>query len=136
MSRPREKPASLKTLAVARQKKRKQLREAGFDEDEVQACIREMKERQRQKVLGYLPVDAPLITRASYMRWLRSKGKNTASASALNQVFDYEPPDDAGYKPPKVDSVLTGVARATGAAAKAVKRGKTFTKYELREESA
>ena len=38
--------------------------------------------------------------------------------------------DDTGFKPNPGDSVLRGVARATGQSAKAVTRGKTVTKYQ------
>lgn len=41
--------------------------------------------------------------------------------------------DDARHRPAQVDSVLTGVARATGAAAVAVKRRRTLTAYEYQQ---
>ena len=38
--------------------------------------------------------------------------------------------DDSKHRPAKVDSTLTGVARATGATAKSIQRRKAITKYE------
>lgn len=38
--------------------------------------------------------------------------------------------DDKGYRPTRLDPVLTGVARATGETAKAVRRGAAATKWE------
>ena len=47
----------------------------------------------------------------------------------------WEPPDDKGYRPARIDPVLTGTARAAGQTAAAVKRRRTLTRaqYEQRE---
>lgn len=42
-------------------------------------------------------------------------------------------PDDSAYRPSSVDSTLTGVGRATGHSAKAIKRGRTYTNWELKD---
>lgn len=111
------------------------MRKWGMPEEEVQLCLEQIKERQRLKALKQLPQDAPLCTRAEYVRLLRiqtlnNSGINGMKAAALNLGNDYETENYAGYKPPTVDPVLKGVGRATGKTAKAVKRGKTFTKFE------
>lgn len=45
----------------------------------------------------------------------------------------YTSPDDRGYRPTQQDSVLHGPARATGAAARAVRRGTTYAKWQIRD---
>lgn len=45
----------------------------------------------------------------------------------------YVQPDDSAHQPPQVDPLLKGTARATGATAKAVKQGKTMTKWQHEE---
>lgn len=41
-----------------------------------------------------------------------------------------EQPDDTKYRPRHVDSTLKGAARATGDAAKSIRRGRALTKWE------
>ena len=42
-------------------------------------------------------------------------------------------PDDTGFKPAQPDSVTTGVARAVGVTAQAVRRGHTLTRFQYDE---
>jgi hypothetical protein len=49
------------------------------------------------------------------------------------QEDGYVSPDDKKYKPTSVLKELNGVARATGETAKAIKRGKTITKWQYDE---
>lgn len=116
----------------ARQRLRKQFLSWGMKPEEVELCIQQVKERQNAKRWGQLEIDAPLCTRAEYVRLLRkmTHPNDVSPRPALSLGEDYIPSDDKGYKPAYVDPVLTGVARATGETAKAVKRGKTVTKYQ------
>lgn len=127
---------SLKNDGVERRKIRKKLREWGMPEDEIELCIAQVRERQTMKRYGDIPIDAPLCTRASYVRLLRQRVGSDHNAAVLHLGDDYEPESDKGFKPTKVDSVLTGVARATGQTAKAVKRRKTITKFQYDNQEA
>lgn len=110
---------------------RKRLRSWGMADDEIELCIQQVAQRQKMKAAGVLPIDAPLCTRAEYVRLLRKQpGVREKGSTVLRLGDDYQAPNDKGYQPTRHDSVLTGVGRATGATAKAVKRGKTITKYE------
>ena len=120
-----------KNMHAKRQEWRKRLRSWGMDEAEIELCIQQVAQRQKMKAAGVLAIDAPLCTRAEYVRLLRRQpGVREKGSTVLRLGEDYVTPDDKGYVPARPDSVLTGVARATGATAKAVKRGKTLTKYE------
>lgn len=55
-----------------------------------------------------------------HARWLQEQ--------QLNESLLW--PDDTGFKPPKVDPLLHGQARASGIAAKVVKRGNTITRFQ------
>lgn len=120
-----------KNTKTKRREFRKKLETWGMPEDEIELCVRQFKENQRRKALGEIDIDAPLCTRASYVAYLkRQAGATTKSTPHLRFGDDYESPDDSEFKPKKVDSVLVGVARATGVTAKAVKRKKAFTRDE------
>lgn len=61
----------------------------------------------------------------------------TALSAALGELRDWPPaegtwssPDDTRYRPAQTDSVLTGVARATGLTARAVRRRETLTRWQ------
>lgn len=126
---------SQKNDGTQRQRIRKKLVNWGMDKNEIDKCIEQIAQRQRDKRRGKLPIDAPLCTRAEYARFLRlNKPINDHSAAILHLGEDYQAPSDAGYKPTKVDSVLTGVARATGVTAKVIKKRKTVTKYQYDNE--
>ena len=96
------------------------------------------------------------IERAVWRRQLRNDGITEASiaahlddyvymsiakrlqdpAAAHRLVFgDHTSPDDTGYRPASVPKELIGPARATGATAAAVRRGKTITKWQHDESS-
>jgi hypothetical protein len=108
----------------------------GMDPAEAELCVRQVADRQRLKKLGKLEMDAPICTRAEYIRLLRLQtGSHEHNTPVLNLGKDYEPPDDKGFAPKQVDPVLVGTARATGVAAKAVTRKKTVTKSEYDEMS-
>jgi hypothetical protein len=119
---------------TARNRFRKKLESWGMPEEEIQICVDQYRERQRMKRNGTLAKDAPMCTRAEYVRYLK-KQPNHSNASVLRLGEDYQPPSDKGYKPVKVDSLLNGTARATGNTAKAVKKGKTITKYQYDKEN-
>lgn len=117
------------TRRVARKRFRRSLESWGMDPEEIELCVEQYKQRQLAKARGELSIKAPLCTRAEYVRLLK-KTQTATDAAVFRLGEDYEPPDDKGYKPPKIDSVLTGVGRATGETARAIKRGKTITKYD------
>lgn len=122
---------SSSTDQVARQKFRKRLIAWGMDAKEIELCLEQVRERQYEKKIGTLEIDAPLCTRAEYVRLLRKQSHADPKGTAVLRLGDdYVAPDDKGFKPTQVDSVLQGTARVTGAAAKAVKKRKTMTKYE------
>lgn len=116
----------------SRQMLKKKLIKWGMDEEEIKKCIEQVRQRQQDKREGRLPLDAPLCTRAEYRRLLKKNlspdGRNGAAIFKLGH--DYQPPSDKGYHPTKVDSVLTGVGRATGATAKSIKSRKAMNKYD------
>lgn len=63
-----------------------------------------------------------------------------ALRDALHAIREYPPkdgewdaPSDKGFVPCAPDPVLTGAARVTGAAARAVRRGTTFAQWEMDE---
>lgn len=86
----------------------KKLRAQGIPEEEVLRILaRKAEDQRRQREIERLATDRP-------------------TGGDL---------DDSGYQPARVDSTLTGVARATGETARAVRRGKTITRHEHREVS-
>lgn len=126
---------SSKTDNVARKRMRERFRSWGMDEKEIEACIAQIKERQLARRRGLLPDGVPLCTRAEYLRLLRkNKPANDNSAAVLKLGENYKTSDDKGYKPAYIDPVLRGVGRATGATAKAVKRGTSDVKFHYDEE--
>ena len=124
---------SQRNLRVSRNKFKKKLIGWGMPLDEVDLCVQQYEERQRLKILKVIPKDAPLCTRASYISYLK-KTPGGKSSPHVRFGEDYEPPSDSGYKPTNHDSTLTGVGRATGKTAKAIKRKKTITKFEYDNE--
>ena len=128
--------ANAKTRSTERTRFKKKLRSWGMHEAEIRLCVSQVRERQMLKLNGKLPIDAPLCTRAEYIRLLK---KNLPAGDYDRAHFkigdDYVASDDKGYKPPKQDALLHGVGRAVGAAAKVVKRGKTITKFEYDKET-
>lgn len=117
--------------STARRKMRKQLESWGMPQEDIDRCIRQVKERQNAKYNGTLEIDAPLCTMAVYVQYLKKQlGSDKKGTAVLRLGDDYVAPNDKGLKPTYVDPVLRGVARATGETAKAVKRKKTITKYQ------
>lgn len=117
-----------KNQSTARRAFRKKLESWGMDPEEIKKCVEQMKFRQREKMYGHIPLDAPLCTRAAYIKELRKR--QAYSAPHLKLGDDYETPEDKDYRPVAVDALLKGEARATGVTAKVVRRGKTITKDE------
>lgn len=119
------------TDQAARTRFRNKLRKWGMSEEDIALCDDQVRQRQREKKFGQLPIDAPLCTLGVYVRYLRRQPHaNASGAEVLSYGEDYEQPSDKGFRPAKVDSILNGVGRAIGQTAKAVKRGKTVTKYQ------
>jgi hypothetical protein len=124
--------SSSKTRSTERNKVRKKLKAWGMDPGEIEMCIQQIAQRQLMKEYGKLPKDAPLCTRAEYIHLLRRQhGANENSTPHLRFGNDLvEETDDSKYRPTRIDPLLTGVGRATGETAKAVKRGNTITRYQ------
>lgn len=120
------------TRKTERQRIKKKLRAWGMDEKEIKLCLLQVSIRQIEKLNGQIPKDAPLCTRAEYVRLLKKQlGPNDKQAPQLHLGEYYVAElDDKGYAPTKVDSLLTGMGRAMGQTAKVIKRGKTITKYQ------
>lgn len=89
-----------------RQAKRKKWRALGWTEDRIAAALERYEFEHAVRIHG---LDA-----------------------ARQMAYDRQPdqPDDRGYRPTHVDSILTGTARATGQTAAAVRRGRTVTKWQ------
>lgn len=121
----------------ARQQFRKKLQRWGMDPEEIRLCVAQMRERQIAKEQGWLDIDAPLCTRAEYVYLLKKNlptGNNNAAVLKLGDDYVHE--DGSKFRPGWEDPLLKGVARATGHTAKAVKRGKTITKYQYDQEES
>jgi hypothetical protein len=123
------------TRAKERQRWRKRLRAWGMAEDEIELCMAQVRTNLRAKANGTLPIDAPLCTRAEYIHLLKKHSNPGDDKPHFHFGDDYEEPDDKGYAPKRIDPLLKGVARATGATAKVVKKGKTMTKFEYDKET-
>ena len=77
---------------------------------------------------------------------LNEKGKVAAASATKKRTrsrVKATPPEpefvdlpDRGYRPKQVDPILKGAGRATGATAKAVKRGTTLTRSEFLEDES
>ena len=75
---------------------------------------------------------------------LNGKGKLAAASATKKRTRSHVKPmpaepefvdlPDRGYRPKQVDPILKGAGRATGATAKAVKRGVTLTRAEFLED--
>ena len=86
--------------------------------------------RAKLEALGYSPdyIAAAIARRKEVQQERRDFERENA---VVHEPFEDLP--DVGYKPAPVDRLLTGQGRAVGAAARAVKRGKTVTLHEYRE---
>ena len=124
-------PSVKKNLSTERRKKGKKLRAWGMDEHEIELCLNQMRERQALKARGLLPLDAPLCDRPEYNRYVRESTNTYKNNQLIINATEPLATDDAkGYAPTYVDPLLKGAARATGATAKVVKRGRTMTKFQ------
>jgi hypothetical protein len=94
----------------ARQRLRRRLRDQGVSDTEIARQVERLRQRQAAALrAGVRPGD------------LEAVFDQTHTALRL---------DDTGYRPTPGDPLLQGVARATGATAKAVRRRRTLTRYE------
>ncbi len=96
-----------------RRQLRRKLEAQGVPEEEIERRLRAMQADQ-QRVRDV----------ENHMRRLEARTDDA-----------YVTPDDRGYRPSRVDPVLSGAARATGETAKAVRRGKTITAWQHEERS-
>jgi hypothetical protein len=146
-----------KTDAKARRDLRKRLEAQRLPVSEVNRQVEELRERQgrawrppaaprRARTPGEVAKrDEAAARREEQLRVQRRRSEQIIEAQRVRAVEDDErrrvedetyarlSPDDRGFRPAKPDSVLTGAARATGDTARAVRRGKTFTKWQLEE---
>lgn len=114
---------------TARTKMRGRLRKWGMHEDLIKICMVEVVQRQEAKRNGTLPKDAPLCTRPEYLALKEEYEK------ARENPKKYVSPDDSKYRPNSRDPLLHGAARATGATAKAVRRGTSYVKLNYDKEN-
>lgn len=81
---------------------------------------------------------ADLLAQFEYVPSKREQNRLFQQRAEAERMALIGPPpsdlDDAGYKPTRVDRLLTGTARATGQTAKAVRRGKTVTKHDYEKD--
>lgn len=125
--------ASAKTAQTERRKFRRKLESWGMSPHLITICMDEFRTRQKDKAAGLLPKDAGLCNHPEYLRLRKlHKGIEIRPKPAEPSYDEYYESlkSDKGYSPPRIDPVLKGPARATGATAKAVKRQKTMTKFE------
>lgn len=75
-----------------------------------------------------------MLTRAEQWRW-KILVDQFGREGAAQWLHDQAPAqlDDRGYRPKHVDATLRGAARATGQAAKAIRRGSTVTGWQHAE---
>lgn len=90
---------------------RKRLRAAGVPEGEIERILAVKREDDRAARHGEDP-------------------RKGTREEILARTDDSLWPDDTGYKPSTVDSLLNGSARATGITARVVRRRETVTEYQ------
>ena len=111
--------SSTRTRKTARNKLRKQLRELGESSEAIEAACAAWTRKNLALVANRDDAKS---------RSARARAQEAAlDAAKASESTEWAEPDDKGYKPPQVDSVLVGVARATGPTAAAVKRKRTMT---------
>lgn len=107
--------SAIKNRREKDRKKRKKLRDrleaAGVDPEHIEKVI----EQRRQSDLARREHLAPT-----------PPSRDEILANTDDSLW----PDDTGYKPPARDSLLEGVARPTGIAAKVTKRKETITRFQ------
>lgn len=123
---------SPKTDSKARQRFKQKLESWGMPRDEIQMCVAEAARRQQAKREGRLPQDADLCVRPRYLDLRARKVLGLEGVPRLEE--EWAPPDDKGYRPIRVDPLLTGPARASGLTARAVRRGKSYSQYDYDKE--
>lgn len=93
-----------------RAKLRKRLRDQGVNEQEIERIIDQQRAYDRAMRGGWEP--------------------GPTRDEILANTDDSLWPDDTSYRPRTIDPLLNGVARATGATARVVKRRETVTEYQ------
>lgn len=139
---------SANTDKVARQRLRDRLRAKGLPEDEVQRLLA-VKRAEQQQARGSAEPAPPAPVRrpaslskaelqAEYDRWYKTHRHVDPSRPQRieDETYARLSPKDSAHRPRPVDPLLTGHGRATGETARAVKRGRTVTKFEHRERDA
>lgn len=106
-----------KTRSEARRQKRRQLEALGYSPARVEAAVVDYERRNGHRNEA----------QERQARLVEQEADLDAAMRAKRRAGDWSPPDDKGYRPTQVDSVLTGVARATGQTAAAAKRRSTMT---------
>lgn len=105
-------------MAKSNTRLRAELEAEGHDAATIEQIISERRERHRQR--DQYNAEQADIERAHRSAQLREQ----AEAKVYAHV------DDRGHKPARHDPLTTGLARATGPAAIAVKRRKALTRHE------
>jgi hypothetical protein len=87
------------------------------------------RQRQRLEAEGLHPALIDQIIEQQAWDDLVAR-QGLARASQIRHDHAHHDPDDAGYEPTNGDPLLRGAARATGKAAKVVRRQSTVTRYQ------
>lgn len=143
--------ATNRTYSKARQKLRKRLERNGVAPDEIDRLVEAKRLEQLASTTGPTPPaaagsPAPVVESPYRVPKSRTRSWSTSGLAAfdahearrleLERLEAAAPapvtaPDDRGFKPTAPDPLLTGPGRATGIAAKAVRRrSKAVTRYE------
>jgi SOS response regulatory protein OraA/RecX len=128
--------ASVRAKERDRRRRRKleaALAEKGVAPEVIADVLAEIQQRQAERRdRERLPAELPSAVRRQFpeARVISLTDEERARLQAQQDRFWANQPDDKGYRPKRIDSLTQGDARASGATALAVRRGKTLTKWE------
>ena len=111
-----------------RRKLRRRLKAEGVPPDEIERRITQRRHADRRDRKERL-----LHGQVSAVRQWEIYVDRLGLEEARRIYADWEPADDAGYKPTQDDPLLKGAARADGITAKVVRRPNTITEHQYRE---
>lgn len=93
--------------------------------EEVDLAIADLARRQRRHREHARAAELAAATEAS--------ARALAQAQAEEEIYRQLSPNDSAFRPSLPDSLLRGAARATGETARAVRRGRTLTRFEYQQ---
>lgn len=126
---------SAKTHQVQRRKLRRRLEAQGFAPEEVARRVEEMRKRQAAVRVTVAPPSPKRPKQAARPPKYVPAPPEVVLTDADRERIEAETYerlnlDDRGYRPRKPDPLLTGAARATGVAARAVRRRTAITQWQ------